>query len=110
LSRGWAALRVHLLALLGRNGATGDSAGSAASSGSSSSRDEVASALIDLSEQIMQQVQEEVAAAWHVMEAATNARAGRLVGSLNAQLATLSARLEGAVEDGLQACFLAVPG
>lgn len=36
------------------------------------------------------------------MERATNARAGRLVTSLNAALEQLSARLEGVVNDGLQ--------
>jgi hypothetical protein len=45
------------------------------------------------------QIEAEVAEAWHVMEAATNARARHLAAALNAALDRLSLRVEGAVED-----------
>lgn len=48
------------------------------------------------------QVQSEVSEMWSVMESAANARAGRLVDSLNAAIQGLGARLEGVVEEGLQ--------
>jgi hypothetical protein len=44
------------------------------------------------------QIEAEVAEAWHIMEAATNARARSLAAALNAALARLSTRVEGAVE------------
>eukprot|EP00775_Hariotina_reticulata_P005528 gene5528-5762_t len=57
---------------------------------------------MDLSEDLMAQIQADVAEAWYVMERATNERAGRLISSLNGAIHRLSARLEGAVSDALE--------
>jgi hypothetical protein len=52
------------------------------------------------------QVQSEVSDTWAVMERATNARACRLVDSLNGALEGLGGRLEGVVNEGLQVWWI----
>ncbi|KAG2498988.1 hypothetical protein HYH03_003174 [Edaphochlamys debaryana] len=67
----------------------------------SRSRDELANLVLDLHEDLMAQIQAEVTDFWGVLEACAASRHAELLAALNAHLAALSRRVEGAVSEAL---------
>jgi hypothetical protein len=103
----WGRIRARFLTLFsGGGGGGGGDGGSDTSDGGGGggfqSKDELCSGLLDLHDDLIAEIEREVAEAWRVMEGATNARAGALVESLNSTLDGLSARVEGAVAEALE--------
>ena len=101
----WGRIRARFLTLFSGNSSDDGSSSSGnggGGGGAFNSKDELCNGLLDLHDDLVSEIEREVAEAWRVMEGATNARAGALVESLNGTLDELSLRVEGAVSEALE--------